>query len=138
MGITIKQSVYEPIEPGIYTGKIATIEQVDGVYGEQLKFTFLLDPFGDYEAGKQLTAWTSMKFSQKSKLYTWTMALLGKLTPDYDFDSDDLLGKPCQVVVGNKFTPDGNLFDFVESIKPLTQKRNSQPLGMGVSASMTQ
>ena len=137
MSIKIQQSTYEALEPGVYPGKITDIQEEDGAYGPQLKVYFLLDPFEGYEAGKQLYAWCSRKFSPKSKLYSWTQAILGRITPDYVFDSDDILEKPVLVVIDNRFSADGSqLYDYVESLKPLPKKRNSEHSGLGVSASV--
>ncbi len=139
MSIVIPQSTYEPIAPGIYTGKITQIEAQDGQFGPQLKFTFQLDPFEGYEAGKQQHAWCSQKFNAKTKLYAWTQAVLGKLPPDYAFDSDDLIDKQVTLVIGNRYSGDGNqLFDFVESVKPRQQKRNPEPVQheLGVSSAI--
>ena len=137
MSIKIPQSTYEAVEPGVYPGKITDIQEEDGAYGPQLKVYFLLDPFEGYEAGKQLYAWCSKKFSPKSKLYSWTQAIMGRISPDYVFDSDDILEKPVLVVIDNRFSADGSqLYDYVESLKPLPKKRNSEHSGLGVSASV--
>ena len=137
MSIKIQQSTYEALEPGVYPGKITDIQEEDGAYGPQLKVYFHLDPTEDYEEGKQIYAWCSRKFSPKSKLYTWTQAILGRITPDYVFDSDDILNKPILVVVGNRENADGSqVFDYVESLKPLPKKRNSEQGTLGVSASV--
>lgn len=137
MSIKIPQSTYEAVEPGVYPGKITDIQEEDGAYGPQLKVYFLLDPFEGYEAGKQLYAWCSRKFSPKSKLYSWTQAILGRISPDYVFDSEDILNKPVMVVIDNRFSSDGaQLYDYVESLKPLPKKRNSEHSGLGVSATV--
>lgn len=137
MSIKIEQSTYEAVEPGVYPGKITDIVEEDGLYGPQLKVYFDLDPFEGYEAGKQIYAWCSRKFSPKSKLYGWTQAILGRITPDYVFDSDDILNKPVMIVIDNRYSADGSqLFDYVESLKPLPKKRNSEHGGLGVSASV--
>ena len=137
MSIKIQQSTYEAVEPGVYPGKITDIQEEDGAYGPQLKVYFLLDPFEGYEAGKQLYAWCSRKFSPKSKLYSWTQAILGRIPSDYVFDSDDILNKPVMVVIDNRFSADGaQLYDYVESLKPLPKKRNSEHGTLGVSATV--
>ena len=137
MSIKIPQSTYEAVEPGVYPGKITDIQEEDGAYGPQLKVYFLLDPFEGYEAGKQLYAWCSKKFSPKSKLYSWTQAIMGRISPDYVFDSEDILNKPVMVVIDNRFSSDGaQLYDYVESLKPLPKKRNSEHGTLGVSATV--
>ena len=137
MSIKIPQSTYEAVEPGVYPGKITDIQEEDGAYGPQLKVYFLLDPFEGYEAGKQLYAWCSKKFSPKSKLYSWTQAIMGRISPDYVFDSEDILNKPVMVVIDNRFSADGSqLYDYVESLKPLPKKRNPEHSGLGVSATV--
>ena len=137
MSIKIPQSTYEAVEPGVYPGKITDIQEEDGAYGPQLKVYFLLDPFEGYEGGKQLFSWCSRKFSPKSKLYSWAQAILGRITHDYFFESEDILEKPVLVVIDNRFSADGSqLYDYVESLKPLPKKRNSEHSGLGVSASV--
>lgn len=66
--VTIEQEYYEPIPTGKYPAKIKTIEEADGQFGPQLKFTFDL-PTNENDDPRTLLGWTSQKFSNKSKLY---------------------------------------------------------------------
>lgn len=129
MSVKIQRTKYEPIPEGIYPATIMTIDLDDtSEYGSQLKFKFLLDPFEGYESGKELMAWSSARFSPKSKLFKWTQSILGNIPDDYNFDSDDLLNKRVLLVVGRNIKPDGGEFDKIESIKPLraTPKTEAQ------------
>jgi len=118
--IEVPQTSYEPIPQGEYPGLIARIELDDkSPFGAQLKFTFKLDPFEDYPDGKELVAWCSKKFTKKSKLFEWTLNLMGDIPRDYNFRSADLLGKRVRVMVGRKRKDDGTEFDKITGVLPL-------------------
>jgi hypothetical protein len=120
MSIKIPQTKFEPIPEGVYHATISEIVQENGKFGEQLKFKFQLDPFEGNEDGKFISAWTSAKFSQKSKLYAWASAVLGKIAPEYEFDSDDLIGKQVLIVTKQRPGNDGvTMFDSIESVKAI-------------------
>ena len=121
MSIKISQSRYEPIPSGIYQAKIEAIEPENGIYGPQLKFKFVFASLEGFQEGKFLHAWCSQKFTPKSKLYSWTASILGKIAPDYIFDSDDLLNRDVMVVIGQHMGSDGvTLYDIIEAIKPVS------------------
>ena len=122
MSIKIEMTKYEAVDPGIYPGKITSIDEEEGKFGPQIKFTFELET--DNGDQKTLIGWTSKRFSKKSKLYSWTTSLLGVLPDNYTFDSDDLIGKEVLLVVGLRHGTDGvTLFNSIESIKPMNQKK---------------
>lgn len=94
MGITIKQTRSVTIPPGWYRGIVMGITEVEGEYGPQLEWTFMLDGFED----KLIRAWTSTIFSPQSKLFSWVEAVFAKtIPPSYDLDTDHLLGKAVDV-----------------------------------------
>jgi hypothetical protein len=120
MSIIIQQQVYTPIPEGVYQATITEILSENGKFGQQLRIKFLLDPMEGLEGGKYITALCSAKFSPKTKLYAWTTAVLGNISPKYDFNSDDLLNKPILVVTKQRLGSDGiTIFDQIETIKPL-------------------
>ena len=125
MALQIKQTTYELLPVGEYTAKISAIEADDGKFGAQVKFEFEIQG-GDY-AGQTLLAWASAKFSPRSKLFAWTRAALSSdISPDYDFNSDDLLGRPVMVTVVIRPNEDGAEFNRVESVRPYRPKQNSR------------
>jgi hypothetical protein len=98
----IEQQAYETIPGGLYAGKITSIvqEEKDFLDGKgpqkQLHYTVTLDD------GTELPAWSSMAFSQKSKLYKWTQAIVfngAAIPPDYILDTDVLMNKRVMVTI---------------------------------------
>ena len=53
MTIKIDQTKYEPVPTGRYSAKIVDIEETEGQFGPQLKFTFELPPDEDGENRKR-------------------------------------------------------------------------------------
>jgi hypothetical protein len=130
MTIKIVQTVVEVLETGKYPAKIASIEEADGQFGAQLKFSFELpNPKGG--ENKILVGWTSQKFTPSSKLYLWTEAAFGAITRDYEFNSDDLLGKKVTLVVTEETREKGtyNKITTPYPISPHLQFRNLHQRG---------
>jgi hypothetical protein len=123
MGIQVEQTVYEVLPTGEYLASVSEIEQEDGQFGQQLKFVFEVGS-GDFE-GVTLWGWTSMKFSNKSKLYKWTKAAFGgaDVPQEYTFDSDDLLGRKVVLTVVVNTKDDGSEFNRVDAVKPYRQPK---------------
>jgi hypothetical protein len=129
MTITIEQTIYEPVPTGKYPAKIAEITEEEGQFGPQLKFQFELPP--DEEGNERsLVGWTSRKFSKKSKLYKWTAAVLGgvQIAREYNFNSDDLMGRKVYLHVVEK-TGDNGPFNKIEDLEPYQPQPVTQPQG---------
>ena len=109
--IRIKKTVYVPLKMGEYDAEVLDIETEDGQFGEQLKFAFSLD-----NEDKTLHGWCSFKYSDKTKLYAWTKAILGS-APD-EFSSAALIGKRCVLAVVQKVKDDGATFNRIEAVLP--------------------
>lgn len=123
MALQIKQTHYELLPVGEYVAKISAIEADDGKFGPQVKFEFEIQG-GNY-AGQTLLSWASAKFSPRSKLYGWSRAALGgDILPDYDFNSDDLLGRPVMVTVVIRPNDEGAEFNRVENVRPYRPTQN--------------
>lgn len=113
--ITVKQSKYDPIAAGKYVAKIGELEEESGDYGPQIKFNFdVLDPAGG--ANKAITGWCSMKFNPKTKLYLWMQVIMGDIPGDYEFDSDDVVGKKVYLNI-IEVPGDNGVFNKIESIE---------------------
>jgi hypothetical protein len=128
MSIKIQQTYYEPIPTGKYPAKIGSIEEAEGQFGPQLKFSFELPPSQD-GASRTLLGWCSKKFSQKSKLFTWTRAALGgaKIDRNYTFSSDDILGKRVLLTVIEE-EGDSGIYNKITSVLPYNgQSKSTQP-----------
>ena len=107
----IPQTVYEVFEPGVYPATVASIEPVSGQFGDQLKIKFDLDGAGDHA----LNVWTSLAFSQKSKLGQLAKAAFGgrDWPADYVLDTDHLLGRRLRLLLSTEERPDGSTYNKV-------------------------
>lgn len=123
MGIEIPQTKNEVIPVGEYPATIDNIEDADGQFGPQLKFTFSIAS-GPY-ADKVLSAWCSKSFNVKSKLFAWTKAVFGgvDIPEDYNFDSDQLVGQKVMLTVIKKQSPDGAEYNKVDSVSPMPKAK---------------
>lgn len=114
----VQQTVYEVLPTGDYSAMIESIEDSEGMFGPQACWTFAIDE-GEHQ-GSKVKAWTSAKFSPKSRLYQWTQAAFGgaDIPPAYDFYSDDLLGRKVTISLVVKVKPeDGTEFSKVETVR---------------------
>lgn len=114
----VPQTTYEIIPTGDYPAMIESIDDSDGMFGPQACWTFAID--GGEHQGSKVKAWTSAKFSPKSRLYQWTQAAFGgaDIPPTYDFNSDDLVGRKVTISLVVKVKPeDGTEFSKVETVR---------------------
>ncbi len=105
------------IDEGVYPATIKSMEKGAGNFGEQIKFTF--------DLGNQfkLTGWTSTNYSEKSKLFLWTKAVLADtFDPKADFDTDWLLGKKVLIQVSKRMGTDGNTYNKIETVLGLPKQ----------------
>jgi len=119
MSIQIEQEVYETLPVGEYVATISDIEPTDGLYGQQLKFTFTItEP--EERAGRDLLGWCNAKFSRQSKLFKWTKAAFGggPIDTRYNFDSSHIVGNRVRLVVVIK-TNDNGEYNKVEEVLPV-------------------
>ena len=97
-------------------------ERPDGSKAVQISFRFLITE-GQY-AGRTIFGNTPTTFTTHPdcKLRIWAQELLGqdKLPAGFKFDTDDLVGLPCRVVIGNRArkAKDGSevVRDFVSEV----------------------
>jgi len=116
MGIRIKQMRYEPLPVGEYVAVIGEIKDEEGQYGPQLRFRFDLRA----PQGRSLVGWCSQTFSPRSKLYAWVRAAYGgrAIPPDWDFDSDALLGRTVRLVVITQVGEGGEEYNKISDVRP--------------------
>lgn len=120
MGIVVEQTVFEPIPTGEYPAKVASVEEVEGKYGPQLKINFDLTAPG--LEGRKLAAWTNRIFAHGKPLFTLAEAAFGAPIPEgYALNTDDVVGRPLRLVIVEK-TKDGKTFSRVEGYKPAAKK----------------
>lgn len=122
MGIQLKQTKqYDVVPTGEYIAKIVYVQQVEGRFPNertgqiepQLRWEF------ETQDGKKISAWTSLSFGPKSKLYALAQAAFGKsIPPDYTLDTDHLMGRKVKIVVVVKAKDDGSEFSKIDSFKP--------------------
>jgi hypothetical protein len=122
MGYRIPQTVYEVYEPGVYVARLAAAEVIDGQYGQQLKVKFELD--GEH----LLTVWTSLTFTQKSRLGQLAKAAFGRdIPPDYELDTDHLIGRRLRLLVTVEERSDGSTYNKVSQFLPLQATPAARP-----------
>ena len=124
--VTLK--TVETMPRSTYLGKVADVQVADGKFGPQAQFTIDIigDNYGGKYAGKQLKAWTSLKFSMtlKCKLYRWALAILGApvLAPGYTLNTDDLIGRTVLVDVDVETGADGAEYNKVAELRAYKPK----------------
>lgn len=104
----LPRTTYDALEPGEYVATVQRIEEQDGQYGLQLKWTFSLDAPGAEYDGRHVLAWCSPSFTAKAKLGRWARALLGSQVDDIEeLDTQLLIGLPCRLVLSSGIGTDG-------------------------------
>ena len=128
MTVQFKATTYEVLPTGEYDALLTGIEQAEGEYGAQIRFTFALtDP---EHAGRRLTAYARLSESMHSKLFRWCQALLARpIREGETLDLNSLLNRPCTLVVLRATKPDGSPYNRVEDVlPPLTRTAPAQPV----------
>ena len=116
----LQKKTYELLETGTYAATVDRVEEVEGKYGQQLRFVLALE-----DSDVTLSAWCSATYSDKSKLSRWVKAILGEL-PD-ELDTEALVGKPCRVTVVIRAKEDGTQFNRVDEILPPRKGQKPKP-----------
>lgn len=82
-------------EDGQYPAVVESVEEVETKFGQRLiwKFDTTAEDGNNYE----VVGFTSLSPSVKGNLVNWSKAILGEVTEG--FDTDDLTGMPCVVVI---------------------------------------
>jgi len=89
------------LDAGDYPAIITEIEETTGEYGPQFQFQFvILDKDGE-QTDDEIRGWCSQKWGEKTKLYKWSKAILGKRcpAPGQPMDTDRLINKKCDLRV---------------------------------------
>jgi len=101
-------TTYEPIPTGEYRVFVSNVEDCEGQYGSQIRFTLEVMDDGDYQ-GRELRAWASANLSTKSKLARWAKACGHPFKAGAAFDTG----------VGRLFAGTG--VNLEESVDPFSQ-----------------
>ena len=116
------------VDPGEYEAEVNAVNSKEGKYGFYLQFEFLLtEP--DFE-GVVITGNAPERFAADTKLDRWIAALgvdVGGYETGDTFDTDDLVGKSCRILVEhtksrNKAGED-RVYANVSQVLPLEKKR---------------
>jgi hypothetical protein len=119
----IDKTEYVVLDTGTYAATVNHIEKVEGKFGDQLQWDFLLS-----DGGATQRSWCSMALSPKSKLFAWTKAILGEVPEQ--LETDAFLGMPCRLTIVVKAREDGTEYNKVDAVlapKP-TQKKRAMPM----------
>lgn len=115
----IVQTVTETLPPGEYAAQLEDVlEGEGGAFGPYVKLVFKVSEPG-YENTK-VTGAASMKFSPSSKLYSWVKALFNDraIPKGYDFNSDDVVGRQCRLVLKVTAGENGVEYNRIELVLP--------------------
>jgi hypothetical protein len=116
MGIKIEQTKFEVLPTGEYRARIVDISQVEGRFGPQLQLKMAVSDGPHSET--EFLSWCNPVFSPKSRLFQWVEAALAvPVPPDYDLDTDDLLGREVLATVIVKQATDGAEVNRVEQVR---------------------
>jgi hypothetical protein len=122
----IEQVIYEPIGPGAFRAKLVDIQERAGSFGDFVLCVF--EVLDGPHAGAKVSGACSARFSTQSKLYAWATALFGKAIPKKsDLDTDDLLGRVCQLEIETRANADGKVFDRIVSVRADRQAEQPRP-----------
>jgi hypothetical protein len=116
---SIPKKTFLLIPAGSYLAVISNLEKTVGTYGEQIRFSFrVFTPDVEYTDGEvELPAWCSVNYSEKSKLYRWTRAVLaGDFDPNADFQASKLINRRILVNVEKNAGANGGEFNKITDI----------------------
>lgn len=137
MGIKVKceeqaNVEFVRIEEGVYPAVLKDIEVREITVGEGdkqemrevLQWTFEVET---EEGVVEVQGLTSMKFStgrNPSKFYKWACAILGRtIKAGEELDTDELIDKPCTVIVEDRKLRDGTIVSRVTDVKKAQKRR---------------
>lgn len=102
----------QTLEDGSYPATLLSIEEKETIHGERLLWKFEVQHEG---SRLEKDGWTSTSNSERGNLVKWAGAILGGVGES--LDTDDLIGKPCTVVVETYEDKEGNERDKVKNVK---------------------
>lgn len=115
----LQRQEFVVLEPGEYLVKVESVQQADGKFGNQLRFTLRVLHVGGELSDAVLMAWASPTLTPKSKLTRWAGALLGSTWSGGDLETDSLVGKTARAVVTITAGSDGQERNKVLELAPL-------------------
>lgn len=121
---------FRDIQPGTYNAKVSQIKEDQGPFGPflRLSFTIVQGELKNYK----FFGFVKPTALKQSKFYRWVTHILGE-QPDDDFDTKDLIGKHCLVLlskvkdfysVTDVYEQNQALISFDGSLNSITVVRN--------------
>lgn len=139
--------VGEPAEDGdfklipegeVVAASVADFQEVPSKYTDddgnpknQFQWDFIVTEDGPF-MGTKIRSWTTTNFvaHPNCKAYVWSKAVLRRdFSAGQVFDTDDLIGKPCKLVIGHS---DDGKWHRIQNVLPA---RNAQPSAISTSDS---
>jgi hypothetical protein len=100
-------------EEGPYLAILENIEEKETKFGWRLMWTFrLLDEHGE------VVGFTSMSPSTRGNAYRWAEAIMGEIDPKKGWESEDVIGRECVVVLEITEDAQGAQRNKVVKVKP--------------------
>ena len=96
---------------------------------EKLRWEFVIDEDGTWK-GKTVFGDTSLTFSAhpNCKAYNWTTAITGKAYESGEvFDTDDLVGLSCRVMIAHRKDKQGRVWMKVREVLPARAGASNAP-----------
>jgi hypothetical protein len=112
---------YEPLEPGLYVGRLVEIREAKSEHGTYYRWIFEIQDEG-YE-GRQIHANVSDRFGPSSKARQWVESMIGRpLGNGEQFDTDNLIGRNFHVTIVN-VEKDGRTHDNIVSVNAIRKAK---------------
>jgi hypothetical protein len=112
----------DPIPEGLYKATVKNVEEGSGEYGDYLKFIFEISEGKQKGVERNLIASKKLSKStngKSSKLYGVVKALNKEsLEEGQEVIFDNLVGKPCQILVKDGKEVDGIMFQNITEVMP--------------------
>jgi hypothetical protein len=118
----IKKTGFELHPAGIYEGRLISVEEAENLNPDWApQFQHIFETTGTSEFGGNLTItyYTSQTLSDRSKFGALVKALgvdLNQIQNGGDFDTDELLGRSCNLTVEHRDRDDGTKQAKVSSV----------------------
>lgn len=117
---TIPQRTFEPLPVGTYRAKIGAVAVEPGKFGgDQVVFRFDITTPGC--EGRDVRGFCSATFTPASKLFRWVTAAFGgrAIPADYNLETDHLLDKEVELVLVQRPSDDGRVFNRIDAVLPV-------------------
>lgn len=134
--LTMTYREYAALPTGEYPARIVSVEEVEGKFGPQLKWTMDLGQVEDTEGNeepRQLTVYTPVDITPKNKLGKLVMAT--GLELGTDMTEGDFINRRVILSVTRKLSDDGQTyFNRVEEFARIKAKANGKAAKPAVEA----